>query len=36
MKLDDDNQNVLQVTVAILITILWGLMVVFPFLQVSV
>ena len=35
MKLDDDDQSVLQVIVAILITILWGLMVVFPFIQVS-
>ena len=35
MKLDDDKQSVLQVTAAILITILWGLMVVFPFIQVS-
>ena len=36
MKLNDGDQSVLQVTAAILITILWGLMVVFPFIQVSV
>ena len=35
MKLNDYDQTVLQVTAASLITILWGLMVVFPFLQVS-
>ena len=34
-KLSDDKQSVLQVMAAILITILWGLMVVFPFIQVS-
>ena len=35
MKLNDEDQSVLQVTAASLITILWGLMVVFPFVQVS-
>ena len=35
MKLNDYDQTVLQVTAASLITILWGLMVVFPFIQVS-
>ena len=35
MKLNDENQSVLQVTAASLITVLWGLMVVFPFIQVS-
>ena len=35
MKLNDGDQSALQVLAAILISILWGLMVVFPFVQVS-
>lgn len=35
MKLNDDDQNALQVIAAILNAILWGLVVVFPFIQVS-
>jgi len=35
MKLNDDDQNGIQTTAAILNAFLWGLVVVFPFIQVS-